>query len=374
MRFETFNGVASFDRKAWNIMASSACPMMEWEYFYCLEQSGAASPQRGYQPRHLALMVGDQPVAVAPLFVRDRGWVEFGDGGLLELLTETTGYPFHYGVVGTIPYTPVPGYQFLQRPDLDPGLTWRALLNQIDALCEESGYLTARLYFVAPTAHQLHALAHERGYICLRSGHYLWTNQGYGDFEDFIRTFKSSRRTKIRRELRTLRDLGYDIRMQPGTAAPETYFTDMFRFYLNTWEKHMGPQLQPFLNEDFFRLLGQEFRHRIQFCVASRQQQDIAMAIFYEKAANLFGRYWGALEEVPFLHFATCYYYPIRYAIERRLVTMDPGFGGEHKLHRGYEIIPSYHYIKFYGPTERRVAYSVINKIQTYAAKGKKDG
>ena len=97
------------------------------------------------------------------------------------------------------------------------------------------------------------------------------------------------------------------------------------------------------------------------------------MAIFYEKASSLYGRYWGTLEEVPFLHFATCYYHPIRYAIERRLTTMDPGFGGEHKLYRGFQVIPCYHYIKFYGPTERRIAYSIINKIQTHAAKGKKD-
>jgi hypothetical protein len=373
MRFETFDGVASFDRTVWNSMAAGASPMMEWEYFYCLEQSGAASAQRGYQPRHLALMVGNEPVAVAPLFVRDRAWVEFGDGGLLELLSESTGYPFHRGIVGTIPFTPVPGYQFLQRPDIDPGLTCRALLNQIDVLCEEHRYLTSRLYFVAPAAHQLHALAHERGYICLRSGHFLWTNEGYGNFENFLGTFKSSRRTKIRRELRALQHQGIDIQMQSGIAAPDSYYGDIYGFYLNTWEKHMGPHLQPFLNAEFFRLLGREFRHRTSFCVASRERQNIAMAIFYEKASSLYGRYWGTLEEVPFLHFATCYYHPIRYAIERRLTTMDPGFGGEHKLYRGFQVIPCYHYIKFYGPTERRIAYSIINKIQTHAAKGKKD-
>jgi uncharacterized protein len=373
MRFETFTGVTAFDRTVWNRMADTASPMMEWEYFYCLEESGSVSPQRGYQPCHLALLDGDVPLAIAPLFARDRGWVEFGDGGLLEMLTEMTGHPFHRGIVGTIPFTPVPGYQFLHRPDVDPGQACRALLDYIDMHCEQSGYLTARLYFVAPAAHHLHTLAHAHGYICLRSGHYLWANHEYTDFEGFLRTFKSSRRTKIRRELRTLRDLEIDIAMVPGESVPASYFDDMHRFYLSTWEKHMGSELWPFLNEAFFRLLGLEFRHRTRFCVASRRQENLAMAIFYEKAASLYGRYWGSLEDVPFLHFGTCYYHPIRYAIERRLATMDPGFGGDHKLFRGYEIIPSYHYIKFYGATERRVAYSVLNQIQTYAAKGKKD-
>jgi hypothetical protein len=373
MRFETLRGVASFDRTVWNLMAETASPMMEWDYYFCLEESASVSPQRGYQPCHLVLLDGDEPVAVAPLFARDRAWVEFGDGGLLELLAEMTGYPFHRGVVGTIPFTPVPSYQFLHRPDVDAFQVHQALLNQIDALCAESHYVTSRIYFVAPTAHHLHSLLHAQGYISLKSDYYLWKNHDYADFEDFLKTFKSSRRTKIKRELRTIRDAGIETTMAPGTSAPASWYADIYRFYLATWNKHMGSELRPFLNEAFFRLLGEEFRHRIRFSVASRSEANIAMAIFYEKAGNLYGRYWGLSEPVPFLHFATCYYNPIRYAIETRMRSMDPGFGGEHKLHRGYEISPAYHYIKFHGATERRVAYSILNQIQTHAAKGKPD-
>ncbi len=373
MGFRTFESAASFDRDVWNRMAESACPMMEWEYFYCMEESGSVSPQRGYQPRHLALLDGDQPVALAPLFVRDRAWVEFGDGGLLELLTEITGYPFDHGIVGTIPFTPVPGYQFLHGPEVDAFQVHKALLDQIDFMCAKSHYLSSRIYFVTPMAPQLHSLLHAQGYLCLRSDYYLWKNHNYTDFEDFLQTFRSSRRTKIKRELRTIHDQGIEITMVPGGLAPEAWFSDIFGFYLATWNKHMGSEIRPFLNEEFFRLLGEEFRHRLSFSVASRDQANIAMAIFYEKAGNLFGRYWGSSESVPFLHFATCYYNPIRYAIEKRMRSMDPGFGGEHKLYRGYDISPAYHYIKFHGATERRVAYSILNQIQTQSAKGKKD-
>jgi predicted N-acyltransferase len=373
MRFETIAGVASFDRAIWNRMAETASPMMDWEYYFCLEQSASASPERGYQPRHLVLLDGDEPVAVAPLFERDRAWVEFGDGGLLELLTEMTGYPFHRGIVGTIPFTPVPGYQFLHRPDVDGFRVHKVLLDEIDVLCARSHYVTSRLYFVAPTAHHLHSLLHAQGYVCLRSDYFLWKNHGYATFEDFLKTFRSARRTKIKRELRTIQELGIDISMVPGAVAPASWFADMFRFYLATWTKHMGHELRPFLNDVFFRLLGEVFRHRLCFSVAARDQDNLAMAIFYEKAGNLYGRYWGTLEQVPFLHFATCYYQAIRYAIERRMHTMDPGFGGEHKLYRGYEISPAYHYIKFHGATERRVAYSILNQIQSHRVKGKKD-
>jgi predicted N-acyltransferase len=143
----------------------------------------------------------------------------------------------------------------------------------------------------------------------------------------------------------------------------------MFGYYLGTWHKHMGPNVQPFLNHSFFRLLGEHFRHRVRFSEARRNGDTIAMAIFYEKSGHLYGRYWGSAESSRFLHFATCYYQPLQYAIESKLRTMDPGYGGEHKLYRGYQIVPAYHYIKFYGERERRLAYALLNQIQQRATR-----
>jgi uncharacterized protein len=369
MRFETFSSVEQIDRTLWNQMASHASPMMEWEYFYCLEKSGSVSPEKGYQPSHFILYDRERPLVLAPLFERERAWVEFGDGGLIELLTEMTGLPFHRGLLGMIPFTPVPAYQFLLGPNGEPMMAQKALLDQIDALCEAKHYVTSRIYFVSPAAHQLHTLLHQQGYICLRSDYCLWMNRNYGEFDDFLKTFRSNRRTKIKRELRSIREQGITIEMIPGEEAPATYYDQMFDYYTNTWTRHMGRELRAFLNEDFFRLLGKEFRQRTSFSVARRNGAIVGLAIFYQKAGHLYGRYWGAFEEIPFLHFATCYYYPIKYAIEHQFQMMDPGFGGEHKLYRGYETVPAYHYIKFHGATERRVAYSILNQIQTRSTK-----
>ena len=43
---------------------------------------------------------------------------------------------------------------------------------------------------------------------------------------------------------------------------------------------------------------------------------------------------------------------------------MDPGFGGEHKLIRGYEVVPVYHYIKFHGDRPRRVAAGIFQQMR----------
>jgi predicted N-acyltransferase len=45
---------------------------------------------------------------------------------------------------------------------------------------------------------------------------------------------------------------------------------------------------------------------------------------------------------VPFLHFETCYYQAIDFAIARGLQRVEAGAQGEHKLLRGYMPAPTY--------------------------------
>jgi uncharacterized protein len=362
VNFQTFPAAECIDKNLWNGLADDSSPMMEWEYYYCLEQSGSVSPHRGYQACHLVAYENGRPVALAPLYERDRAWVEFGDGGLIEFLSELTGLPFHKGLVGTIPFTPVPGYQFLHHPAVDSLRAGKILLDYIDYRCQTQGYATARIYFLNQSS-ALHSLLSEQGYIRLRSEYSEWFNRGFSQFDDYLGTFKSSRRTKIKRELRDVHKSGISVEMIEGCDAPMDYYRKIYQLYVRTWEKHMGTAIPPFLNEAFFELIGRHFVRRSSFSVAWRAGEEIAMALFYHKARILYGRYWGYFEDVPFLHFATCYYHPIEYAIKHGFLKMDPGFGGEHKLIRGFETVPVYHYIKFYGEQQRRIASMVLKQV-----------
>ncbi len=363
-RVKIFSRIEEIPSQEWNGLALHAAPMMEFEYLHALEKSGSISTDRGYTPSHLGLYDGTKIVAIAPLYQRDRAWVEFGDGGLIEFLSEITGLPFGSGLVGNIPYTPVPGYDFLIGPQQEaPGIC-ADLLNRIDEISMERGLSTTRFYFVDPDS-MLHSTLVEHGYLRLSSAHLLWFNRGYRSFDDFLGSFKSSRRTKIKHEWRSIRNHGIDLSMVHGPNAPPTFFQDLYLLYRRTWTKHMGPGIRPFLNESFFRLLGENFRHRCSFSLSQMSGKKIAMALFYDKAEKLYGRYWGCFREIPFLHFATCYYYPIAYAIESGITMMDPGFGGEHKTLRGFEDSNAYHYIKFYDENQRRVAYAVLDQMRS---------
>lgn len=372
VHFRTFSHIDEIDRDTWNKLAEWASPMMEWDYFHALEGSGSVTEQRGYYPSHLIAYSDEdqQPMALAPLYERDRAWVEFGDGGLIEFLSELTGLPFHKGIVGTIPFTPVPAYQFLHRQDVDSTTAYKTLLNYIDYICHVRQLSTSRIYFVSPAVPALHRILSQQGYISIRGDYCMWFNRDYHSFDEYLGSFKSSRRTKIKRELRSIREQGITISMIEGEEAGEDYFENIYDLYLRTWTKHMGYGIPPFLNEGFFQLLSRSFRRRLSFSVASKNGRKVAMALFYRKLSSLYGRYWGYFEDAPFLHFATCYYYPIEYAIRKGFRMMDPGFGGEHKLYRGYEVVPVHHYIKFYGEQQRRIAGSVLKHMGVLPLEG----
>ncbi|SPF37009.1 conserved hypothetical protein [Syntrophobacter sp. SbD1] len=363
-RVKIFSRIEEIPSQIWNSLGINAAPMLEFEYLHALEKSGSISAERGYKPAHLALYNGSKIIAIAPLYQRDRAYVEFGDGGLIEFLTELTGLPFGSGLVGSIPYTPVPGYDFLVDPGCDTSLIFAGLLDKIDEISKERGFSTSRFYFVEPDS-ALHSALAEHGYLRLSTEHLFWFNRGYRSFDDFLLTFKSGRRTKIKREWRSIHNSGIDLGMVQGSNAPPSFYQDLYLLYRRTWIKHMGPGIRPFLNESFFRLLGENFSHRCSFSVSQMSGKKIAMALFYDKAEKLYGRYWGSFREVPFLHFATCYYYPITYAIENGFRQIDPGFGGEHKTIRGFEDSHAYHYLKFYDDNQRRIAYAVLDQMQS---------
>lgn len=136
--------VEEIEKGIWNSLAARASPMMEWEYYYALEKSGCVSPNI---PSHLMVWRGKVPVVLAPFFERQQASDEFGGGDLIEFLGKITGILYNRGLVGNIPLTPVPAYEFLQHPESNPVETASRLLDYIDAYCRRSGFLTSRISF-----------------------------------------------------------------------------------------------------------------------------------------------------------------------------------------------------------------------------------
>jgi predicted N-acyltransferase len=168
-------------------------------------------------------------------------------------------------------------------------------------------------------------------------------NQGYGAFEDFLGALSSGRRKTIRRERREAQT-GLEITALSGSDIREEHWDAFFGFYMDTGSRKWG---QPYLNRRFFSLIGERMADQILLVMARRGERWIAGALNLIGSHALFGRNWGAVEDVPFLHFELCYYQAIEQAIARGLQRVEAGAQGEHKIARGYLPSPVYsaHYI-----------------------------
>jgi predicted N-acyltransferase len=82
--------------------------------------------------------------------------------------------------------------------------------------------------------------------------------------------------------------------------------------------------------------------------LAYRGGEVIAGTVNVQKGDALYGRYWGAFEDVRFLHFNVCYYAAVEHCIANGLARFEPGAGGEFKHLRGFDATATHsvHWIR----------------------------
>jgi predicted N-acyltransferase len=108
---------------------------------------------------------------------------------------------------------------------------------------------------------------------------------------------------------------------------------------------------------------------RLLLMLALRDGRPVAGALNFVGSECLYGRYWGATEDIPFLHFELCYYQAIEWAIAHGLARVEAGAQGAHKLARGYRPVAtvSAHYLPDAG-FRRAVADFVAREAAMVAA------
>lgn len=174
-----------------------------------------------------------------------------------------------------------------------------------------------------------------------------WSNEGFRSFEEFLATLPSKKRTQVRRERRGVRDAGIVVETRRGDALDDETLAAAYRFYLSTVDKFVWGRR--YLNEQFFQLIRDRWaKNRLEVVVAREGSRLLAGAINIRKDDRLYGRYWGAVEDRPFLHFEVCFYHSIDEAIREGIRVFEPGAGGEHKRARGFRptLTHSAHHVR----------------------------
>lgn len=327
------SGISGLNAHAWDRLGGGD-PFVSHAFLSALEDSNSVGPGTGWTPAPVLIEDEDSHlVAAAPAYFKTHSQGEYVfDHGWADAW-ERAGGQYYPKLQVAVPFTPVPGRRLLgSRPHY--------LLTALEAVTVQNDISSAHLTFIDETGA---ADAELRGWLVRHGIQYHWLNRGYGSFDDFLGALSSRKRKTIRKERAAALE-GLEMRVLRGADIGPAEWDSMWTFYQDTGSRKWG---SPYLTREFFRLVAETMCDQLLLFIACRDGVPIAGALNFIGSATLYGRYWGAIEEVPFLHFELCYYRAIEWAIENGLGSVQAGAQGEHKIARGYEpvVTRSAHFI-----------------------------
>ena len=301
-------------------------PFTTHRFLSALDLSGSTGKGSGWQARPLVLRDHGELLAATPLYVKSHSQGEYiFDHGWADAL-ERAGGRYYPKLQIAVPFTPATGRRFLGAEAYRETL-WQAAIG-ITAQNRLSS-----LHATFCTVEEAEALAGVEGTLHRVTQQFHWQNRGYGSFGDFLSDLSSRKRKMIRTERETARASGLTIRALTGDAIEPAHWDAFWAFYQDTGSRKWG---HPYLTRDAFRRFHDRMRNDILLVLAFDGARPVAGALNFIGRDTLFGRYWGCIEDHPFLHFELCYYQAIDWAIAQGLQRVEAGAQGEHKLARGY--------------------------------------
>ncbi len=330
MQLSEINSVDELDPATWNRLAGDS-PFLRHEFLSALEQTGCVGETTAWQPNHLLAFDDDRELLGAlPLYIKNDSRGEFVfDWGWAHAY-EQAGLAYYPKLVCAVPFTPVTGQRLLIAEKASYTETASALLAAAQELGDRIG--ASSLHILFPTDAEQRFIS-QAGLHRRKGYQFHWTNQDYDGFEDFLESFTSAKRKKVRRERRRIAEAGIRFEHLSGQELSESDWTAVFEFYSRTFLRRGRP---PYLNRAFFDRVCQTMPENLVVILARYGNDPIAAAICFRSSEALYGRYWGSLADFHSLHFEACYYQGIDYCISEGLARFEPGTQGEHKISRGF--------------------------------------
>lgn len=327
----------------WDTLTDGGNPFVSHAFLTALEDSHSVGQGSGWQPAPLVIEGDDGRLAGAlPAYVKSHSQGEYVFDHSWADAWHRAGGSYYPKLQIAAPFTPATGPRVLtRRPELAA-----PLLRAAEQFCSRHGLSSAHATFIVPEQVPLFERA---GWLIREDIQFHWENRGYASFDDFLAALSSRKRKDIRKERAAAQD-GVEIRTLRGDDIRPEHWDAFWHFYQDTGARKWG---RPYLTRDAFTLLGERMGDRILLVLAFVEGRAVAGAINFiggvgsGKNGALYGRYWGALIDKPFLHFELCYYQAIDAAIALGLGRVEAGAQGGHKLARGYEPVRtvSAHYI-----------------------------
>lgn len=323
----------------WNRLAGTDNPFMRYEFLQALEETGCTSQSTGWQPHHVLVehqSSPNNPAAVMPLFLKTNSWGEYVFDWSWANAFQSYGFDYYPKFVTAAPFTPSFGRRIFLSDSSDANSVLKQITEKVQEKAELIGASSWHVLFPEQTEHEkLESL----GLKPRIATQFHWFNRGYQSFDDFLAHLNSRKRKSIRKERRQVAEQDVTFTRTEGKDITDQQWADFYLYYQTTY---LARGMQGYLKRGFFKRIAQSMPEQMLMINAAKDGREIAAALFFKNQEKLFGRYWGCREEHQFLHFETCYYQGIDYAIEHGHQSFDSGAQGEHKIQRGFEPITTY--------------------------------
>jgi uncharacterized protein len=336
----SINSIKEINKHKWNDFVEFESPLFDFEFLESMEKSGCTSKEYGWEPNHIIISEGPDLLCIIPNFIKLNSNGEYVFDHSWAQAYYQMGLEYYPKLLSAIPFTPINGKRFFFKKKYELKEYVNCLKEFIIKKKESS------FHFNFIEKNQSDSLI-EQGFFQRLGIQYHWKNNGYSSFDDFLSNLKSKKKKNIVKERKSLKDLGICIHAKIGTNINKEDWRFFYNCYVETIKKKWSYQ---YLNFDFFlRLSKSNLINKILLIVAEdKNGKKIACSLNFIGNQKLSGRYWGCIDDVPFLHFELCYYQPIEFAIKNKIKIIEAGAQGEHKISRGYipTITYSNHWIK----------------------------
>jgi predicted N-acyltransferase len=328
---EVVDSLAAVDPDGWNRLTGGD-PFLSHEFLSALHETGCASGASGWTPQFLLLRKGGALAGAMPLYLKDHSYGEYVFDWAWADAYHRHGVAYYPKLLCAVPFSPVTGSRLLATAEGDRDALIAAALDLARKRRVSSLHC---LFPVRPEVERMRS----HGMLTRTTIQFHWANCSYASFDDFLRGFTHDKRKKVKQERRKVSASDIHFQWLEGDDIRERDWAFFNRCYRQTYREHRS---SPYLNLEFFHRVGRALSRHFVMIVALRGDAPVAASLNVLDRRRLCGRYWGAIEHHPALHFETCYYQGIEYCIARGLETFEGGSRGEHKLARGLAPVETF--------------------------------
>lgn len=323
----SIDGIPACD---WDALVADSNPFVSHAFLAGLERTGCIREEFGWRAQHLTLHDGDTVVGALPLYVKANSHGEYVFDWAWADAWERAGGKYYPKFLCAVPYSPVAGPRLLTGDGADAAKRRATLAVALRELVERTGLSSVHVDFLRESDTD----AFDDTWLSRSDWQFQWRNPGnWRDFDDYLDALTHKRRAAVRRERAQVAAAGVECEFRDGGTLDDAGWRSMHHLYTHTFDEKGNT---PTLTLDFFRHLGAAFPRHSHVAFARQGHAIVAGALFLSSDHVLYGRYWGAREQVPGMHFELCYYQGIEHCLHHGLARFEPGAQGLHKLSRGF--------------------------------------